>query len=70
MTGGPINSDAPAPAVLFGPILGLLNLAGSAAGADVATDRDALAPAMCFSSIAPSMATGGSLAATSIFPIS
>jgi hypothetical protein len=44
MTNTPNNSEGPAPAFLFGPILGFHNLAGAPADADLTMDRDALAP--------------------------
>jgi hypothetical protein len=44
MTSAPNQSEGPAPAVLYGPILGFHNLAGAAADADLTMDRDALAP--------------------------
>ena len=44
MTTGANHSEGPAPAFLFGPVLGFHNLAGAPADADLAIDRDALAP--------------------------
>jgi hypothetical protein len=44
MTSAPNHSEGPAPAVLYGPLLGFHNLAGAAADADLTMDRDALAP--------------------------